>query len=157
MKIRVISVGKTQEKYLLTGMQEYQKRLSRFTRMEWVEIPALRKGKSLSEKETKDQEGKLILSEIGPSDFVVLLDEKGKEYSSEKWARQMDKWMQGTHKSLVFVIGGAYGFSEDVYQRSQDKLALSQMTFSHQMIRLFFIEQIYRGFTILKGMPYHHS
>lgn len=119
-------------------------------------IPDLKKAKNLEEGLQKQKEGELILSRIQPSDFVVILDENGDQFSSEGFSEYLQKRMNSGLKQLVFIIGGPYGFSEEVYQRSNSKLSISKMTFSHQMVRLFFIEQLYRGFTILKNEPYHH-
>lgn len=153
--IRIIAIAKTSEKYIQVGIDEYLKRLKHFHKVDYIEIPAIKNTKNLSEGEQKQREGELILKEISEGSHLILLDENGKEYNSEKMAKQLDKKLTG-FKNVVFVIGGAYGFSEQVYQRSNDKWALSQLTFSHQMVRLFLLEQVYRCFTILKGMPYHH-
>jgi 23S rRNA (pseudouridine1915-N3)-methyltransferase len=157
MTIKLISIGKTVKGYLKEGEMEYEKRLSHYTRFEEVVIPELKKASKLSFAEIKQKEGALILSKIDSNDHVVLLDEKGKDKSSEDFAKWIEnKQIYGTSK-VVFVIGGAYGFSEEVYKRAQLKLSLSRMTFSHQMVRMIFKEQLYRAFTIIKGEPYHHS
>ncbi len=156
MKLKLFTIGKTDASYIRQGIEEYKSRLKHYGSFEMVEFPDIKKGKNLSEKEQKEKEGDLILSKITNGDWLVLLDEKGKEYSSLSFSKLMQKRMNQGLKNLVFVIGGPYGFSEKVYQRANEKLALSQMTFSHQMVRLFFVEQLYRGFTILKGEPYHH-
>ena len=156
MTIRLIAIGKTDNKSLQSLIDEYQKRLSHYIKFTFEIIPDLKNVKNLSEKEQKQKEGKLILNKISTSDVLILLDENGKQMDSVSFSSYLQKHMNSGIKQLVFVIGGPYGFSEDVYIKSQEKLGLSQMTFSHQMIRLFFIEQLYRGFTILKSEPYHH-
>ncbi|NOR87890.1 MAG: 23S rRNA (pseudouridine(1915)-N(3))-methyltransferase RlmH [Bacteroidales bacterium] len=156
MKIKLIFVGKTTDEAVDLGMQKYIKRLRRYTNLDIEVIPALKNTKKMNESEIKNKEGELILGKISNSDFLVLLDEKGKEYTSVSFSEFIDrKIMQGV-KNLVFVVGGAYGFSELVYQKAQQKISLSQMTFSHQIIRLIFMEQLYRSFTIMKNEPYHH-
>ena len=157
MKIKLICVGKTTSANLLTGENEYLKRLKHYNSVEKIEIPELKNAKKLSEKEIKTQEGSLILKKINATDFVILLDENGKDYTSLEFSQFMQKRLNSGTKTVVFLIGGAYGFSEQIYNRSQAKIALSKMTFSHQMVRMFFLEQIYRAFTILKGQPYHHQ
>jgi len=157
MNISLIVVGKTTDKAVILGMEKYLKRMKRYLKFQIDTIPALKNAKNMSETEIKNKEGDLILSRITNSDFLVLLDENGKEYSSVDFSSYIaDRMMQGT-KRLVFVIGGAYGFSETVYQKARHQLALSQMTFSHQIIRLIFMEQIYRAFTIINKEPYHHE
>ena len=156
MTITLIVVGKTDSKHLDMLINDYRKRLSFFVKFETIVIPDLKKRKNMETGLQKEKEGQLILSKISPSDFVVLLDENGVEHTSTKFASWLQKRMNSGLKNLVFVIGGPYGFSEAVYQRADSKVALSQMTFSHQMVRLFFTEQLYRAFTILKNEPYHH-
>ena len=156
MKITLLVIGKTLSDYLKTGENEYLKRLTFYGNMDYCVIPALKNAKSLTEEQQKTEEGKLLLSKIEPSDFCVLLDENGKNCSSEAFADFLNGKMVSGVKNLVFVVGGAYGFSDPVYQRANHKLSLSSMTFSHQMVRLIFLEQLYRAFTILKGEPYHH-
>lgn len=157
MKTRLIYVGKTKATYLQEGEKEYVKRVSRYTPFECVEIPDIKNVKNRTTEEIKNLESSLILSKIKSSDFVVLLDEKGKEYTSVQFADYIQTQFNSGSQGLVFVIGGAYGFGDEVYQRANDKLALSKMTFSHQMVRMFFIEQLYRGLSILKNEPYHHQ
>ncbi len=157
MQVRLIAVGKTIKKYLLEGEQEYEKRLKHYIRFDEVIIPELKKVKNLSEAEIKEKEGELILSKLETSDYLVLLDENGKEYNSVGYSQFLQKQLNSGVKRVVFVVGGAYGFSELVYKRSNQKIALSKMTFSHQMVRMIFKEQLYRGFTILKNEPYHHQ
>jgi 23S rRNA (pseudouridine1915-N3)-methyltransferase len=156
MTIKLICIGKTDNKTLELLMGDYVKRLSFYTRFELEVIPDLKKAKNLSEAEQKQKEGELILNKISSTDVVILLDENGQQYSSENFADYLQKHMNSGIKNLVFVIGGPYGFAETVYQKCAGKVSLSKMTFSHQMIRLFFIEQLYRAHTILKNEPYHH-
>ena len=137
-------------------MQDYQKRLSHYVRFDLEIIPDLKKVKHLSEDQQKQKEGDLILGKLKPTDVLILLDENGKQFDSVGFSGYLQKHMNSGIKQLVLVIGGPYGFSKDVYQKSQGKISLSKMTFSHQMVRLFVIEQLYRGFTILKNEPYHH-
>ena len=157
MRIVLLTIGKTSEKYLLEGITQYQKRLKHYTQFEMLEIPNLKNAKNFSNSELIKKEGELILKQLQNSDHLVLLDDKGTAFTSPKFAQKLQSWMLSRKKRLVFVIGGAYGFSEDVYVRGNEKLSLSKMTFSHQMVRLFFVEQIYRGYTILNNEPYHHE
>jgi len=157
MKIVLITIGKTNEKYLIEGISNYQKRLKHYINFEMTEIVNIKNTKNLSELELMKKEGELILKQIQSSDYLVLLDDKGKDFTSPKFAQKLQQWMLSGKKRLVFVVGGAYGFSEEVYQRGNEKISLSKMTFSHQMVRLFFVEQIYRGYTILNNEPYHHE
>ncbi len=156
MTIKLLAVGKTDHKQLNDLINEYIKRLGFYIKFNFEIIPDLKKVKNLSETQQKDKEGKLILDKLNTSDVLILLDENGKQYDSIGFSELLQKQMNSGIKQLVFVIGGPYGFSSEVYQRAQSKLSLSRMTFSHQMIRLFFVEQLYRGFTILKNEPYHH-
>lgn len=157
MNIKLIAIGKTDNKHLNSLIEEYTKRLSFYIKFDIEIIPDIKNAKNLSEAQQKEKEGALILSKIAPTDLLILLDDKGKSFSSMKFAEELQKRMNAGVKTLVYVIGGPYGFSEEVYKASQGKVSLSQMTFSHQMIRLFFIEQLYRGFTILRNEPYHHE
>ena len=157
MKIKLIVVGKTNAKYLLEGEKEYEKRLKHYTKFEEIIIPEVKQSGKLSENELKKKEGHLILGKLENSDHVVLLDDKGKSFSSLQFSEFLQQKMNSSLKSLVFVVGGAFGFSDEVYQRANSKLSLSKMTFSHQMIRLVFKEQLYRGFSILRGEKYHHE
>lgn len=157
MKVKLIVVGKTKKSFLTEGEKEYQKRLTRYLNLELIEIPDVKNAKKRTEDEIKREESKAILSKLNPTDHVALLDEKGKEFTSVKFAKHLERYFIHAGQTLVFVIGGPYGFDKDVYDRANEKLALSQMTFSHQMVRLFFIEQLYRAMTILKGEPYHHQ
>ena len=157
MNIKLIAIGKTDNKNLNALIEEYTKRLGFYIKFDLEVIPDIKNVKNLSEAEQKTKEGQLILGKLAPTDQLILLDENGKEYTSVGFSDFLQKKMNSGIKTLVFVIGGPYGFSEEVYQKAQGKVALSQMTFSHQMVRLFVIEQIYRGFTILNNEPYHHQ
>jgi 23S rRNA (pseudouridine1915-N3)-methyltransferase len=157
MKIVLLVVGKTSEQYLIDGISKYQKRLQHYIGFEILEIPNIKKAKNISNTELMKKEGKSILNTLHPSDYLVLLDEKGKDFTSLKFSQKLQGWMLSGKKRLVFVVGGAYGFSEEIYIRGDEKLSLSNMTFSHQMVRLFLVEQIYRGYTILNNEPYHHK
>ena len=156
MKTILILVGKTVNKHFIAGIEDYSERISHYMPFEIVTIPELRNTKNLSEEQQKISEGDLILRQIQPSDTVVLLDEHGKEFRSIEYARWLQQKQQIARR-LVFVIGGPYGFSDAVYSRSNEKISLSKMTFSHQMVRLIFTEQLYRACTIIKGEPYHHE
>ena len=157
MQIKIITIGKTDDKQLLQLIEQYQKRLKHYIKFDLDIIPDIKNVKNLSEKQQKEKEGELILKKINSTDVLVLLDENGKQFSSVEFSAYLQKKMNAGIKQLVFVIGGPYGFSETVYQKAEGKISLSKMTFSHQMIRLFVVEQIYRGFTILKNEPYHHQ
>ena len=157
MNIRLLTIGKTDNKALQTLIDDYTKRLSFYVKFDLEIIPDIKNVKNLSEAQQKEKEGELILSKITPTDQLILLDENGKTFSSVGFSDFLQKKMNAGTKTLVFVIGGPYGFSETVYQKAQGKVSLSEMTFSHQMVRLFVIEQIYRGFTILRNEPYHHQ
>ncbi len=157
MNIKLIAIGKTDHKNLQALMDEYQKRLSFYIKFELEIIPDIKNAKNLSEPQQKEKEGELILQKLSPTDILILLDENGKSFSSVEFSEELQKKMNAGLKTLVYVIGGPYGFSEAVYQKAQQKISLSKMTFSHQMVRLFFIEQLYRGFTILRNEPYHHQ
>nr|WP_314684201.1 23S rRNA (pseudouridine(1915)-N(3))-methyltransferase RlmH [uncultured Prevotella sp.] len=156
MKTILILVGKTQSKIFKVGIDDYVSRIEYYMPFSITTIPELKKTKSLSEDQQKQKEGELILKEIQPSDTVVLLDEHGAEFRSVEYANWL-KQKQNTARRLVFIIGGPYGFSSDVYARANEKISLSRMTFSHQMVRLIFTEQLYRACTIIKGEPYHHE
>ncbi len=155
MNIKLIAVGKTDNTALQQLITDYQKRLSHYVNFDLQIIADIKNSKSLSEEQQKVKEGELILKNVENS-HLVLLDEQGKEYTSEGFSEFLQQKMNAGIKQLVFVIGGPYGFSEEVYVRANGKLSLSKLTFSHQMIRLFFVEQVYRAFTILKNEPYHH-
>jgi 23S rRNA (pseudouridine1915-N3)-methyltransferase len=157
MNIKLLAIGKTDDKHLLSLIEQYQKRLSFYIKFDLEIIPDIKNVKNLAEKQQKEKEGELILSKTSASDHIILLDENGKNYSSVDFADFLQKKMSSGIKTLIFVIGGPYGFSDAVYERANGKVSLSKMTFSHQMVRLFAIEQIYRAFTILKNEPYHHQ
>lgn len=157
MQIRLIAVGKTDHSAIQTLLEEYIKRLGFYIKFELEIIPDLKNSKNLSEAAQKEKEGELILKKVQSSDELVLLDEQGKHYSSVDFSDYLQKKMNAGLKQLIFVIGGPFGFSESVYNRANGKISLSKMTFSHQMVRVFFVEQLYRAFTILKNEPYHHQ
>ena len=157
MKTELWAIGKTNEAYLQEGMDIYLKRLKHYLSFKMEVIPDLKKSKNWSPAQFKLKEGQLILQKLMPGDHLILLDEKGKSFTSVQFSKHMDHLFMGSHKRIIFLIGGAYGFSDAVYQRANSQMNLSKMTFSHQMIRLFFLEQLYRGMTILKGEPYHNN
>ena len=157
MKITLLAIGKTDDAYLIEGIDKYLKRLKHYIKFEIVIISDLKNTKNLSEDEQKTKEAELFFKYIHHTDQLVVLDEKGTEFSSLQFADYINKRMIGSVQNLVFLIGGPYGFDQSIYQRTNYKISLSKMTFSHQMIRLFFVEQVYRAFTILKGEPYHHE
>lgn len=156
MKITLLVVGKTTDSHIEALIQEYQKRLTHYLPFTLQVIPELKNTKALTSEQQKQAEGELILRTIAPATDLILLDEHGKEYRSIEFADYIQKRMS-SGRDVVFVVGGPYGFSEAVYQRANGKISLSKMTFSHQMVRLFFVEQIYRAMTILRGEPYHHE
>ena len=156
MNIKLLCIGKTDDSNLDELISVYVKRLKHYVNFELEIIPDLKKTKNLSEEQQKEKEGELILSKVNAQDELILLDENGKDFSSEKYADYLQKKMNSGIKTLVFVIGGPYGFSSEVYAKARGKVSLSKMTFSRQMIRLFITEQIYRAFTILRNEPYHH-
>jgi 23S rRNA (pseudouridine1915-N3)-methyltransferase len=157
MNIKLLAIGKTDNKALQQLMDDYMKRLSFYVKFDLEVIPDIKNVKNLSEAQQKEKEGELILSKLTATDQLVLLDENGKTFTSVGFSEELQKKMNSGIKTLVFVIGGPYGFSEAVYNKAQGKVSLSAMTFSHQMVRLFFIEQVYRAFTILRNEPYHHQ
>ncbi len=157
MNIKLLCIGKTDNKQLQQLIEEYSKRLNFYIKFSIEIIPDIKNVKNLSEIQQKEKEGELILKKISTQDHLILLDENGTAFSSMGFSKFLQKKMNAGLKTLVLVIGGPYGFSDDVYNKSQGKVALSKMTFSHQMVRLFITEQLYRGFTILKGEPYHHQ
>lgn len=158
MKITLIQVGKTAQPYLIEGIQEYQSRLKHYCNFEMITlIPTKGAQSSGNVSLIKNADSNLILSKINAADYVVLLDERGKEHSSLAFSEFINGHQMNATKNLVFVIGGAFGFSDALYQRAQTKISLSKLTFSHQMVRLFFVEQLYRAFTIIKGESYHHE
>jgi 23S rRNA (pseudouridine1915-N3)-methyltransferase len=157
MKIKLLAVGKTDETYLSEGIEKYLKRLKHYIPFELIVIPDVKQGGKLLPEKIKEEEGKLIRNKLEVSDYVILLDENGSTLSSQEFSTFIQKKMNVVTSNLVFVIGGAFGFSPEIYKRANERISLSRMTFSHQMVRLFFVEQIYRAFTILKGEKYHHS
>jgi len=157
MKIKLIMVGKTDAEYLKKGISIYSERIKHYLPFEEIIIPYIKNNKSITKKEQKEKEAEQILKYISKSDYIILLDEKGKEFTSVDNAGHLQKIMNRGIKDLVFIIGGPYGFSEKIYKICNEKNSLSKMTFSHQMIRLIFVEQLYRAFTILNNEPYHHQ
>lgn len=157
MKIILRCIGKTDNKALQVLIDDYSKRLNHYIKFNLEVIPDIKKAKNLSEEQQKEKEGTLLLQKLQITDHLLLLDERGDTYSSTQFSKLLQKKMNAGYKSLFILIGGPYGFSKAVYQRANGKISLSKMTFSHQMVRLFITEQIYRGFTILKGEPYHHE
>lgn len=157
MDIILLTVGKTTTNYIQTGIDEYCKRLKRYLPFSIKHLPDIKNARKLTECQQKEEEGKLILAELSSSDNVVLLDEKGEMMTSRGFSEFIQKGMLGGKKRMVFIVGGPYGFSQNVYAKANAKLSFSRMTFSHEMIRLFFTEQVYRAMTILKGEPYHHD
>ncbi len=157
MTIKLTCIGKTNAEYLKNGMDVYLKRMKKYINFKFEYINDVKNAKNLSKQELKKKEGLLLAAKMENSDFVILLDENGTEFTSNQFATQIQKLLLNSSKSIHFIIGGAYGFSEDVYKRSNKKIALSQMTFSHQMVRLIFVEQLYRAFSILNNEPYHHN
>jgi 23S rRNA (pseudouridine1915-N3)-methyltransferase len=157
VKITLLTIGKTEDKYLKEGIDKYLKRLKYYISFQIIELPELKNTKHLSEDQQKVKEAELLFKNLSSADHLVLLDENGLELSSVQFSGFLNKKMLGSLQHLVFIIGGPYGFDGEVYKKANEKLSLSRMTFSHQMIRLFFVEQLYRAFTILKGEPYHHE
>ena len=157
MKFTLITIGKTTERYIQTGLDDYLKRVNKYISFKVQEIKQRKQKTGLSSEITKQEEGKLILKNIQDTDFLILLDEKGKDYTSTEFSTFLQEKMINTRNNIVFVIGGAYGFSSEMYERADKKISLSRMTFSHQLVRLIFIEQLYRALTIWKGEPYHHG
>jgi 23S rRNA (pseudouridine1915-N3)-methyltransferase len=157
MEVKLILLGKTNSQYLVEGERKYDDRLKYYLRLKETVIPEVKNAGSLSEEQIKSKEGLLIMKQLGKSDFVVLLNDKGTQFSSEEFSEWMQKKMNSGMKGITFIVGGAYGFSKEVFSRSDYQLSLSRMTFSHQMVRLIFKEQLYRACTILKGEPYHHK
>ncbi len=156
MTIKLLAIGKTDSNHLQQLIAEYENRLKHYVKFELDIIADIKNAKNLSETQQKEKEGEFILKKLNATDVLILLDENGKQYTSIEFSNYLQKKMNSGCKQLVFVIGGPYGFSESVYQKAQGKVSLSKMTFSHQMVRLFIVEQVYRGFTILKNQPYHH-
>jgi len=157
MNIRLLAIGKTDNKSLQMLIEDYSKRLSFYIKFDLEIIPDIKNAKNLSEAQQKEKEAEIILAKLSPTEQLILLNENGIVFSSVEFSKYLQKKMNTGIKTLVFVIGGPYGFSEEVYKKSQGKISLSAMTFSHQMVRIFVIEQLYRGYTILKNEPYHHQ
>ncbi|SIS90215.1 23S rRNA (pseudouridine1915-N3)-methyltransferase [Kaistella chaponensis] len=157
MRINLVCIGKTDEKEIQNLIKYYQNRLPKHWNFELTEIADVKNAKNLSPELLKKEEGKLFLNQSENSDFIVLLDEKGKQFTSREFSAKIDHWMNSSVKKVAFFIGGAYGFSSEIYDRANEKMSLSKMTFTHQMIRLFFVEQIYRADQILQGKPYHND
>ena len=157
MRINLVCMGKTDDKEITNLVKYYQSRLPKYWNFEIIEIPDVKNAKNLSPDLLKKEEGKLFLNLIENSDTIVLLDEKGTQFTSREFASKIDNWMNSSVKKVSLIIGGAYGFSEEMYERANEKMSLSKMTFTHQMIRLFFVEQIYRADQILQGKPYHND
>lgn len=157
MKIKLLAIGKTDDKNLQSLIENYQKRLKHYIGFQLEVIPDIKNVKNLTEQQQKIKEGEIILKKLASTDQLVLLDEKGTAFRSIEFSKFLQKKMNSGIKQLVLVIGGPYGFSDDIYKKAQGKISLSKMTFSHQMIRLFVVEQIYRAYTILKNEPYHHE
>ncbi len=157
MKTELWYIGKTSFDYLETGINLYTQRIKKYIPFEVQLIPDVKNAKNLSKQEIKNREGALIIKKIEKGTLLILLDENGKQFNSINFAKDVEKMLQLSHKKIVFLIGGAYGFSKEVYTRADRKISLSNMTFSHQMVRLFFVEQFYRAQTILKNEPYHHQ
>ena len=157
MKTELWAIGKTSERYLEEGMELYSRRLGHYLRFGLEILPDVKKAGRLGPEQLKGKEGEAVLQRLKTGDYLVLLDESGKQYTSESFAGFLDHRMQLSHKRIIFLIGGAFGFSPELYARADGKLSLSQMTFSHQMVRLFFLEQLYRAMTILNNEPYHNA
>ena len=157
MKITLLAIGKTNQIWIEEAVNEYIKRIKRYITFDFKVLPDVKNAKSLSEEQLKEKEGEIFLASLLDADELILFDEKGKEYTSEGFAGYIEKKMLASTRSLVFCIGGAYGFSASVYSRATGKLALSKMTFSHQMVRLIATEQLYRAFSIINNEPYHHK
>lgn len=157
MRINLICIGKTDDKEIVSLIKYYLPRIPKHWNFELIEIPDVKNAKNLSSDQLKKEEAKLFQNQIDSSDLVILLDEKGKQFTSREFSEKIDFWMGSSVKKVNILIGGAYGFSEEIYQRANEKISLSKMTFTHQMIRLFFVEQIYRAATILQGKPYHND
>ena len=157
MRINLICIGKTDDKEIVSLMKYYLPRLPKHWNFELMEIPDVKNAKNLTPDQLKKEEAKLFQNNIDASDLVIILDEKGKQFTSREFSEKIDFWMGNSVKKIHFLVGGAYGFSEAIYSRANEKISLSKMTFTHQMIRLFFVEQIYRAATILQGKPYHND
>lgn len=157
MKTELWLVGKTSFPYLEEGMKIYEKRMQRYLSFQSVVLPEAKNAKKLPPEKLKIKEGEIVLKKLNPDDILVVLDERGKQYSSMEFSAYMERKFNSGKKRLIFLVGGAWGFSDELYKRSNEKISLSKMTFSHQMIRLFFLEQLFRAMTILKNEPYHNE
>jgi 23S rRNA (pseudouridine1915-N3)-methyltransferase len=157
MELKLVTVGKTDVAWVKAGLDLYVSRLRHYVPFTLVEIPQLKNVSAFSQEQIKEKEGELILKQVAPGETVILLDERGRQYRSVEWADWIQRQLSLGGKGLVFVVGGAYGFSQKVYDRANGLVSLSKMTFSHQMVRTVFAEQLYRAFTIIKGEPYHHE
>ncbi len=157
MKIKLLVIGKTDDRYIAEGIKKYLGRMKYYIPFEYTELPDIKNSKNLTQERQKILEGELLLKNIQPGDHVVLLDEKGKNFTSREFASYIEKRMISGIKRVVFIIGGPFGFSDDIYSVANDKISLSKMTFSHQLVRVIFFEQIYRAMTIIRNEPYHHD
>lgn len=157
MKIFFWAIGKTSEQYLRNGIDFYCKKIEHYASFSYEELPSVKSNKKSSPVQLKKVEGESILSKVKKDDFLILLDEKGKTYTSRLFSEQIDKWQTRNARRIIFLVGGAYGFSQALYERADAKLSLSSMTFSHQMVRLFFLEQLYRAYSIQRNEPYHND
>ncbi|OFY41722.1 MAG: 23S rRNA (pseudouridine(1915)-N(3))-methyltransferase RlmH [Bacteroidetes bacterium GWF2_40_14] len=157
MKIILLLVGKTEFPWVRSGIELYEERLKHYVSYQRIEIQELKATSSLTRQQIKEREGDAIMKYLKPNDELILMDERGEEFTSERFASQIEKKSIHGTKNVVFAIGGAYGFSDDIYKRANEKISLSKMTFSHQMVRVIFLEQLYRAYTIIKGEPYHHK
>lgn len=157
MKIECWCIGKTAERYLDEGIQKYARKLPHYLPFEWTVLPDIRQAGKLKPEQLKSKEAELVLGRLKPQDGLFILDERGKQRSSEELALWIDQQLQAPYRRIIFLIGGAFGFDDSIYQRANGKLSLSKMTFSHQMVRLFWLEQLYRAMTILRNEPYHNS
>ncbi|WP_144282775.1 23S rRNA (pseudouridine(1915)-N(3))-methyltransferase RlmH [Chryseobacterium echinoideorum] len=157
MRISLVCIGKTDDKEITSLIKYYLTRLPKHWNFEITEIPDIKNAKNLTPNLLKKEEGKMFLSQMDKNDWVILLDEKGKQYTSREFSQKIDQWMNSSVKKIHILIGGAYGFSDEIYSRANEKMSLSKMTFTHQMIRLFIVEQLYRADQILQGKPYHND
>lgn len=157
MRINLLVVGRTDAGWVSDSLEQYASRLRRYVNFDIVEVPYLKNASTLPKEQVKQKEGELLLREVSPADSLILLDERGEIYRSVDFARYIQDLLSHSSKNIIFTIGGAYGFSDDVYKRANGKLSLSKMTFPHQFVRTIFAEQLYRAFTILHGEPYHHE
>jgi len=157
MKIKLVVIGKTDDKYIGEGIKKYQGRLKHYIAFEYAELPDIKNSKNLSREQQKKQEGEMLLKTVQAGDHIIVLDEKGRMFTSREFASYIEKRMISGVKRVVFFVGGPYGFSDEVYSKASDRISLSKMTFSHQLVRLIFFEQIYRAMTIIRNEPYHHD